>query len=96
MTSIFPRYLWLKYNESFGFIGVTAGQSLTDVDRDVDAATVDAIVGYGAMDMIQAYEARSLEMPIEASLFLQARGWFEDDALYLCNGDVAAYGFSRM
>jgi hypothetical protein len=96
MNSKLPRYLWLKYNESYGFVGVTAGQSLTDVDKDVDAAAVDVIVGYGAMDMIQAYKARSLEMPIEASLFLQARGWFEDDALYFCSGDVAAYGFSRM
>lgn len=96
MTSILPRYLWLKYNEAFGFVGVAAGQSLADVDKHRDAAAVDAIVGFGAMDMIQAYKSRSLEMPVEASLFLQARGWFEDDALYFCNGDVAAYGFSRM
>jgi hypothetical protein len=96
MGSIRPRYLWLKYNETFGFVGVTAGQSLTDVDKDVAADAVDAIVGFGAMEMIRAYKSRSLEMPIEAALFLQARGWFEDEALYFCNGDVAAYGFSRI
>jgi hypothetical protein len=96
MNSILPRYLWLKYNESFGFVGVSAGQSLADVDKHRDADAVDAIVGFGAMEMIQAYKSSSMEMPVEAALFLQARGWFEEEALYFCNGEVAAYGFSRI
>jgi hypothetical protein len=85
--------LGLKYNESFGFVGIDGGNSPADVDKSLTDAQMSIALGGDGLGQLLAFPRLQLEIPDEAIEFMRARGWEEDEALYRCNGDVAAYGF---
>lgn len=67
-----PSILWVKINEAFGFVGISAGESMADLDEHLTPDLVDAHLGTNSYDAFCAAPGESLDLPAAIAAHLAA------------------------
>ena len=46
--------IWLKINDSFGFVAISQGETLSDIDNHLSGDEIDSLLGVGIFERISS------------------------------------------
>jgi hypothetical protein len=90
--------LWIKINDSFGFVGFSYGETIEDIDNDMPNKNIKKIFGYSwkkVWDMFLKLNNANY-LTDETTKYMNSIGWFENDNFWKSNGDVHAHCFEKL
>jgi len=86
--------IWLKFNETFGLVGVSGGHARADVDKHFSASEIELLLGNGTYAQLLSADRTRDEDVLDTIMRLS--GWQPDDELFVSNGDVFAHAYRRL
>lgn len=86
--------IWLKFNETFGLVGVSGGHTRADVDKHFSASEIELLLGNGTYAQLLSADRSRDEHVLDT--LMQFSGWQLDEELFVSNGDVFAHAYRRL
>jgi hypothetical protein len=86
--------IWLKINDSFGFVAISQGETMSDIDNHLSGDEIDSLLGVGVFEKISSLNNTNY-LTEETIKYMESLGWFENDDFWKSNGDVHAHCFEK-
>jgi len=87
-------YIWIKISDSFGYTGISSGESMADIDKNLRDWQIDEFLGVSARVELSFNNCNYLTEG--SKKHMESIGWTEKDEFWASNGDVHAYCFKKI
>ncbi len=92
--SIGSNFIWIKINDTWGYVGLAGGVSDKDYDKHLTIPQIDELLGKkSSIALTKMGKQNSLSA--EMRTFLESKGWSEREDMFKSNGDVHAFCFTK-
>lgn len=88
--------IWLKISDAFGYVGVSKGETMEDIDKHIPKKDIDKILGFGSNERLLKLNGIANYLTEETSKFMLSKGWIEKHDFEKSNGDVHAHCFEKI
>jgi hypothetical protein len=87
--------IWLKISDAIGFIDISKGQTMKDIDNHITLKEIGDLLGDDVYDKLCELNNTNY-LTIETDEFMNSLGWVEKSDFWKSNGDVHAHCYERI